>query len=149
MLFGVPVGIFLSTGFGGSVASAAVPVLVRGVVVDAETLAPVADATLLPLHDPADARDPARGAAQGRTDATGAFALVVTVETSHTTDFLGRVHRRSRGNAKAAVRALLVEKEGYVALVHPTDGATWIERREEEIVGTLDVGTVRLSRAPR
>ncbi len=45
-------------------------------------------------------------------------------------------------SASRVVRALLVEREG--PLVHATGGARWVEHSAGAIVGTLDVGTIRL-----
>ncbi|MCK6459236.1 MAG: hypothetical protein L6Q95_05000 [Planctomycetes bacterium] len=161
----------LALGSGGYVACGRVPARIRGTVVDAETGAPVEGASLLSLLDPGIASDPeglaqrrriaegARGrtedghlsyatAATARTDAGGAFEMTVAIGTSCTTDWLGRVASRSRGTAHEASRALLVEREGYAALVHLTKDAAWVEKQEGEIVGTLEVGAIRLARAP-
>jgi hypothetical protein len=156
---------------GGYVACGRVPARIRGTVVDAETGAPVEGASVLSLIDPGIASDPealaqrrriaegARGrtedgrlsyatAAIARTGAGGAFEMVVAVGTSYATDWLGRVVSRHRDRANDAAAALLVEREGYGALVHPTKGAAWVEAPEGEIAGTLEVGAIRLARAP-
>ena len=82
-----------------------------------------------------------------RTDGAGAFEIVVGSGTSETTGRLGITRYRERGSAAHVGRALLVEKEGDVPLVHGTKGARWEDRQEGEIVGTLDVGTIRLEPA--
>jgi len=158
-----------ATNFGGSLACGRLPARVRGALVDAGTGAPVEGASVLALFDPGVVHDPeklaqrrriAEGAtgrtedgrlsyataALARTDAKGAFEMVVAVGTSYTTNWYGRVISRHRGTGHDAVRALLVEREGYVTLVHPTTGATWAEKQEGEIVGTLEVGAIRLER---
>jgi len=143
---------------------------VRGTVVDAETGAPVDGVFILTLFDPEDAEDTEQlvwrrrsarmyeeanregdrlafgvvGAAH--TDATGAFELTVGLGTSCSTGMSGITWSRSRGTAHGVARALLVEREGYARLVHLTKDARWQERQEGRIVGTLDVGTIRISR---
>jgi len=41
-----------------------------------------------------------------------------------------------------------VEKAGYSPLVFETKDARWLEQPDGEIVGTLDVGTIRLAPLP-
>jgi hypothetical protein len=147
------------------------PVRVVGVVTDATTGAPVAGASLLTLIDPEIARRPkdvqmrreharmyeglaredlvraASAWGSARTDGMGAFEIIVGIGTSETTGRLGITRHRERGSAFDVARALLVEKEGYVTLVHETKDARWEERQEREIVGTFDVGTIRLEPA--
>lgn len=156
--------------FGGSIACGDAPVRVRGRVVDAVTGAPIEGAFLLTLSRPEIVEDPERlerlrdtgrmfqeesredsvraygfvGA--GRTDATGAFEILVAIGTSRTTGMSGITWHRERGSPYEAARALLVEREGYARLVHPTRDARWEERREGRVTGTLDVGTIRLAR---
>lgn len=149
-----------------SIACGKVPCRVRGVVVDAATGTPLGDVALLTLLDPGVVDDAERlarrrrfayesrpedaellfgSAARGRTDTHGAFALVVGLATTQS-EFVFWTSRRRRGSPFHAARALLVEKEGYCPLVHETSGATWREEPDGEIVGTFDVGTIRLQR---
>lgn len=154
-----------------SIGCGRLPVRVRGVVVDARTGAPIEGASLLTLFHPETAREPAElerwrrmasawegqtqedlvklasvvGAA--RTDAAGAFEIIVGIGFSETTDRLGITWHRERGSPFHVAHALLVEKEDCAPLVHETKGARWEERQEGEIVGTLDVGTIRLEPA--
>lgn len=152
---------------GGSIACGSVPVRVRGVVVNARTGAPVEGASLLTLHDPAMASEPTElnrwrqmappsdmtrdrllvlpcHIGSARSNAAGAFEIIVGIGSSEKTDWLGIVWHRERGSAFNVARALLVEKEAYATLVHETKDARWDETPDGEIVGTLDVGTIRL-----
>jgi len=141
-----------------------VPCRVRGVVVDATTGTPLGDVALLQLWDPAVVDDAERLAlrrrrayesrpeddrlffrstACGHTGADGAFTLVVGLPTTYS-EYVFWTSRLRRGSPFHAARALLVEKEGYCPLVRETNGATWREEPDGEIVGTFDVGTIRL-----
>lgn len=151
----------------GTLACGRVPALVRGTVVDAATGAPVENASVLTLFDPGILGEPegvaarrrhAKGCAAwprqqllktppfagyARTDAAGAFELVLGLGTSEWRGGLGlRSHHRS--SPFDVVRALLVEHDGHVRLVHDTSNATWQEHQEGELAGTFDVGTIRL-----
>jgi hypothetical protein len=142
---------------------------VRGTVLDA-TGAPVEGAFLLTLRDPGEASNPEAlehwramlrwregcsrdalvrfpgGVGSARTDAAGAFELIVSLGTSQWRGRLGITRSDFRESASSVARALLVERDGYATLVHESKDARWEERREGEIVGTLDVGTIRLAR---
>lgn len=156
--------------FLGATGCGRVPVRVYGVVTDAAG-APIEGASLLTLFVPDEARDPeglelrrdlanryaersredlvrwAPGVGSARTDASGAFEIIVGVSTSsYRGPLTGIRWSRNRGSAFRVAAALLVEKEGYVQLVHETKDARWIEQREGEIVGTLEVGTIWLGR---
>jgi hypothetical protein len=162
------VGLELSLGAHGD---GYVTMRVRGRVVDARTGAPIAGAVLLTLPDPEVVDDPARleqrwrfaGPFQEaddrratysmiestRTGADGSFKLLVGLPFwTREGGFTGITWVRSRSDPYDVVRALLVEADGYARLVHRTKHATWREQDVEEtggeIVGTLDVGTIRL-----
>lgn len=142
------------------------PFRIRGVVVDAETGAPLAGVDLLPLMNPAHDLKPSRdrireiaplsreeritlawaGWDVGRTDATGSFEAFAGVGFSQFTDSLGIRWPETQGDPLKRVRALRVEREGYAPLVFDTKGARWIDEREGRLIGTLDVGTIRLAR---
>jgi hypothetical protein len=145
-----------------AIACGQLPIRVVGVVVDAAG-SPVEGASLLTLIDPEDARDseyvekrrectreevisyaPVWGS--GRTDPGGAFEIITGIPISHTYGRLGITWHTERGSAYKVARGLLVEKEGYAPLVNVTKDARWHERREGGLVGTLEVGTIRLER---
>lgn len=154
----------LCAGIGGSIACGTVPARVRGVVVDARTGGPVEGAAILtlqaivPEEDLATWWQIARHAAEARarghlgfvspgsahTNVAGAFETVVALTTSYRTNWLGVVSDRTRENASNEARYLRVEREGYEPLFHDTKDARWMERADGKIVGTLEVGTIRL-----
>ena len=161
-------GVFTAV-VGGSIVSSSLPIRVRGVVVDAETGVPLEGVALLTLRDPGILRDP-EGLAERRrigrkseearvregrpsfssvgsahTDAAGAFEIVVGIRVSYRTGWSGSVSNRSRESPFQAAHELLVEAEGYEPLVLATKDARWMEKREGTIVGTLEVGTIRLA----
>jgi len=143
---------------------------VRGTLVDARTGAPVEGAALLTLQELGVVNDPERLArhrdigrmfeedvAEDRsrlrffplvgtahTDSLGTFELFVGLSTCVRTGTSGLIWNRERASAFSVVRALLVEREGYEPLVHATGNARWVEHSGGAIVGTLDVGTIRL-----
>jgi len=141
------------------------PFRIHGVVVDAETGAPLAGVELFPLRD--TVWDPtyryrtpeiaflsreeriAYGRNLwdvGRTDATGTFEVFAGVGCSQFTDSLGIPWPETLGDPLKYVPALRVESEGYAPLVFETKGARWIDRPEGRLIGTLEVGTIRLAR---
>lgn len=133
-------GVFTAA-VGGSTVRSSLRMRVRGVVVDAETAVPLEGAAV---------RTRRRGteeAGSGHTDVAGAFEVVVRIGVSYRTGWSGSVSNRSRESPFEAVQALLVEKEDYVPLVHETKDARWLEQKEGGIVGTLEVGAIRLARA--
>src|SRR5262245_32903442 len=125
----------------GRIECGSVPMRVRGVVVDAQTGAPVEGARLT-LPDPKLAR-------AASSDPTGTFSIRAGLPFSYTTNWLGIVTGRSQASPFETVKALAVEREGFVRLVHGTEGARWVEQRDGEFVGTLEVGTIRLARSTR
>lgn len=158
---------------GGSLGCGRVPVRVRGVVVDAMTGVPIQGASLLTLFRPEVAANPAeledrREIAQqyeglpradllrfawiagsARTQPDGAFEIIVGIGISGRYGGISGIRwSRERGSAFTVARALLVEREGYETLVHRTQDARWEERAEDGVVGTLEVGTIRLARPP-
>jgi len=161
---------FFCDSYGAMLGCGRVPARVRGVVLDATKGAPIEGAFLLTLRDPKTARNSealeswrARlrwregstrddlirfptGVGSARTDAAGAFEIVVALATSRYRGSLGLCRTYYRESASDVARALLVEKDGYLPLVHETRDARWEERLEGRIVGTLDVGTIRLNR---
>lgn len=144
-------GVFTAV-VGGSTVSSSLRMRVRGVVVDAETGAPIEGVALLLLRDTGSLRSAEDLERYGRpvparTDAAGAFDIVVGIRVSYRTGWSGSVSGRSRESPFDAAQTLLVEKEGYFPLVHKTKDAHWLEQREGGIVGTLEVGTIRLTRA--
>jgi hypothetical protein len=166
-LAGVVALVLVGDTWGATLACGRVPARVRGVVVDTTTGAPVEGALLFALADPETARDPKaleewraryddrsredllrypRRAGSAHTDAAGAFDIVVALGTWHYRGNFGLRENDYRENASDVARALLVEKEGYDPIVFETKDARWIERREGRIVGTLEMGTIRLAR---
>jgi len=154
----------------GGVGCGRVPVLVCGVVTDVAG-APIEGAVLLTLFGPEEARDPkelrerreiageyencsredlvrfASVFGSARTDASGAFEIIVGFGISHSYGALTGVRWfTERGSVFDVAGALLVEKEGHISLVFDTKDARWIERPEGRIAGTLDVGAIRLAR---
>jgi hypothetical protein len=157
----------------GAIGCGQVPMRVRGRVVDARTGAPVEGAALLTLMDPDLVDDPDRLArywriarmyedgrgiddeplsytviGSARTGPDGSFEFPVGLSTSVRTSRSGITWSRTRSDPYHVVRGLLVEADGYARLVHRTKHATWREQDVEatggEIVGTFDVGTIRL-----
>jgi hypothetical protein len=132
-------GVFTAV-VGGSTVRSSLRMRVRGVVVDAETGAPLEGAAVR-------ARRSGDEEPRSPTDAAGAFEVVVPLGVSYRTGWSGSVSGRSRESPFEAAPALLVERQGYVPLLHETKDARWTEQREGGIVGTLEVGTIRLTRA--
>ncbi|MCK6460574.1 MAG: hypothetical protein L6Q95_11860 [Planctomycetes bacterium] len=154
--------------FTGALGCGRVPFRVCGTVTDAAGV-PIEGTTLLTLFHPELAlqdREQHRATARmymecsredrvrmapivgsARTDASGAFEIVVGFGISHRYGGLtGIPWFTERGSPFHVARALLVEKEGCEPLVFETREARWIERPEGRIAGTLDVGTIRLAR---
>jgi hypothetical protein len=169
-IVGIVALLWLFDASGGHVACGHLPVRVRGTVTDAETGSPIEGVDVLTLHDPRIAQQPMElrwrrdlarhlesctregliqscaSVGSARTDASGAFEIIVGIGTSENAGRFGIVWHRERGSAFDVARALLVEKEGYAPQVHETKDARWVEQPDGEIVGTLEVGTIRLAR---
>jgi hypothetical protein len=119
---------------GRPIAQGHVRMRVRGVVVDGKTGAPVQGATLRTEGSSAT------------TDGSGAFEAIALLAFAYETNWLGIVTGRTQASPFETVRSLRVERDGFLELVHDAKDARWIEQRDGEIVGTLDVGTIRLAR---